>query len=486
VTQSCSVSGLLVCSKNVGVSSNTHKTTTYPAKTHFFSSLNMVTGINRLQSFAREKKRQHQQEQESQAAEDLQRNTPPSDIISIKSELRVAQHERDTICRESRSFRDKYLERQADAEAIYWNKDKSDILKNILRQENAQSMWKKLLTLKPQRRSKGMTSVKVPASWPTHDAGFAVPIENPKTCSDWKTVDTPKEMLYYLMKRNQLHFGQAQGTPFTIEPMSVMFNWSANTATAEQVLRGNFSSSELTHLQQLLLQHCKREFDPGPPDAQSIPAIITTEWKRRIRRWKESTTTSPSGLHLGHARALISQHSHDPNSPEGKQLSKIQDGLIQAQVSLLNYSITHGHAYARWKNVVNVMIEKDLGDVHIHRLCVTHLYEHDFGLFLALYWKQMLRKLEARGTINAGQYGGRAGTEAQSLVFLEEIKTGICYLSQKSLVNFDNNAASCYDRIIPSLASLIGKKKGLLEDTPTFLKHTSNPETEQDWVTCTT
>jgi hypothetical protein len=368
----------------------------------------MVTGINRLQSFAREKKRQHQQEQESQAAEDLQRNTPPSDIILIKSELRVAQHERDTICRESRSFRDKYLERQADAKAIYWNKDKSDILKNILRQENAQSMWKKLLTLKPQRRSKGMTSVKVPASWPTHDAGFAVPIENPKTCSDWKTVDTPKEMLYYLMKRNQLHFGQAQGTPFTIEPMSVMFNWSANTATAEQVLRGNFSSSELTHLQQLLLQHC------------------------------------------------------------------------------LNYSITHGHAYARWKNVVNVMIEKDLGDVHIHRLCVTHLYEHDFGLFLALYWKQMLRKLEARGTINAGQYGGRAGTEAQSLVFLEEIKTGICYLSQKSLVNFDNNAASCYDRIIPSLASLIGKKKGLLEDTPTFLKHTSNPETEQDWVTCTT
>jgi hypothetical protein len=380
---------------------------------------------------------------------------PPSDIILIKAELRKAQQERDTIRRESRSYRDKFLERQADSEAIHGSKAKAGIMKTLLKQEKAKSMWQKLASLNPSGRSKGMSSVKVPTSWPTDDAGFTRPIENPKTCSEWKTVDTPKEMLYYLMKRNQLHFGQAQGTPFTIEPLT------ANTATAEQVLRGDYSASELTELQRLLLQHCQREIDPIPAEAHLIPAITTSEWKRRISRWKESTTTSPSGLHLGHARALISRHSLDPNSPEGKRLTEIQEGLIQAHVSLLNYSIKHSHSYDRWKNVVNVMIEKDPGDVRIHRLRVIHLYEHDFGLFLALYWKQMLRSSEARGTINAGQYGGRAGMEAQSLVFLEELKTEISTLSRKSLVNFDNDAASCYDRILPSLASLIGRKKGL-------------------------
>jgi hypothetical protein len=40
-------------------------------------------------------------------------------------------------------------------------------------------------------------SVRVPTSWPDNDEGFAAPIENPKTCREWKTVDTPKEMLYY-------------------------------------------------------------------------------------------------------------------------------------------------------------------------------------------------------------------------------------------------------------------------------------------------
>jgi hypothetical protein len=47
-------------------------------------------------------------------------------------------------------------------------------------------------------------------------------------------------------------------------------------------------------------------------------------------------------MHLGgHARALISRHSLDPKSPEEKRLNDIQEGLIQAHVSVLNYSIKH-------------------------------------------------------------------------------------------------------------------------------------------------
>eukprot|EP00957_Ditylum_brightwellii_P202615 15330938-Ditylum_brightwellii.AAC.1 len=44
---------------------------------------------------------------------------------------------------------------------------------------------------------------------------------------------------------------------------------------------------------------------------------------------------------------------------------------------------------------------------------------------------------------------------------MEEMKNEISYCSQKPLVNFDNDAASCYDRIIPNLASLVGQKKGV-------------------------
>eukprot|EP00957_Ditylum_brightwellii_P037060 2806133-Ditylum_brightwellii.AAC.1 len=57
--------------------------------------------------------------------------------------------------------------------------------------------------------------------------------------------------------------------------------------------------------------------------------------------------------------------------------------------------------------------------------------------------------------------GGRARQDATTLTFMEIMKNDVGHCSQKSLVNFDNDAAACYDRIISNIANLIGRKKGL-------------------------
>eukprot|EP00957_Ditylum_brightwellii_P172890 13162357-Ditylum_brightwellii.AAC.1 len=44
---------------------------------------------------------------------------------------------------------------------------------------------------------------------------------------------------------------------------------------------------------------------------------------------------------------------------------------------------------------------------------------------------------------------------------IEELKNNICHCSCKSLINFDNDATACYDRIVPNINDLIGQKKGL-------------------------
>eukprot|EP00957_Ditylum_brightwellii_P093732 7136965-Ditylum_brightwellii.AAC.1 len=76
-------------------------------------------------------------------------------------------------------------------------------------------------------------------------------------------------------------------------------------------------------------------------------------------------------------------------------------------------------------------------------------------------WQNLVQSLEDRNTIHQGQVGGRAGYDANTLIFMEEMKNEISYCSRKLLVDFDNNVASCYDRIIPNLANLVGQKKGL-------------------------
>jgi hypothetical protein len=107
------------------------------------------------------------------------------------------------------------------------------------------------------------------------------------------------------------------------------------------------------------------------------------------------------------------------------------------------------------------MIFKETGDFRIHRLRVIHIYEADFNLILAVKWRQLLQAADLLGLINEGLFGGPPGREAQSLTFLEELKYDLSIVTRRTLFHFDNDATSCYDRIIVLLASLINRKYGL-------------------------
>eukprot|EP00957_Ditylum_brightwellii_P170187 12955206-Ditylum_brightwellii.AAC.1 len=41
-------------------------------------------------------------------------------------------------------------------------------------------------------------------------------------------------------------------------------------------------------------------------------------WKGKVAAWHESSTTSPSGRHLDHFKALIRRFEEDLNTDEGK------------------------------------------------------------------------------------------------------------------------------------------------------------------------
>jgi hypothetical protein len=99
------------------------------------------------------------------------------------------------------------------------------------------------------------------------------------------------------------------------------------------------------------------------------------------------------------------------------------------------------------------MIEKEHGNSKVHRFRVIHIYEADYNFLLQAKWRNLISNAETHNLLHPGQYGSRPGRNALIPAFIEEMK--------KSLINFDNDAASCYDRIIPALASLIGRKFGL-------------------------
>eukprot|EP00957_Ditylum_brightwellii_P085442 6499646-Ditylum_brightwellii.AAC.1 len=82
------------------------------------------------------------------------------------------------------------------------------------------------------------------------------------------------------------------------------------------VLKGEFSSKELDEVQKLFIQQCKLE----PVNKVIGTKITKAQWKGKVTKWRENTTTSPSGRYLGHFKALIRKCVEFPDTNKGQDM----------------------------------------------------------------------------------------------------------------------------------------------------------------------
>lgn len=394
----------------------------------------------------------------------IDRNQPlPPDLLLMDTLL----HQKETAfaAKIAKSAEIRQAELQDKAAQLDEAKERkhASILRTISRRETGQAAWRALAFNHTDADThQKLDRLDIPATWPSPhtDISPTTQLEDPKTTTAWTTITHPLDIEYYLLLRNRNHFGQAQGTPFTISPLRELIDWTATTPESEAILNGQYvPPTSMPSLCQQVLNECKASIT-----IDSIPPQITAQaLSGKIKAWREKTTTSPSGRHLGRYKALFTSGKYlEAIQPEEyKTFEQKQKDIAVLLLSIINYCITHGYVLERWKQIVNTMIFKDIGVHRIHRLRVIHIYEADLNLILAVKWRELLYNADRAGAINESQYGGRPGREATSLALLEELRIDISYLTRRSLITFDNDAASCYDRIIPSFASLINRKYGL-------------------------
>ena len=77
----------------------------------------------------------------------------------------------------------------------------------------------------------------------------------PDTPEYWETISAPKEIETILHQRNRLHFGQAQGSPFTVPPLSVDIGYTAEGYAADLILSGRYPTDAIDRATSLLIQH---------------------------------------------------------------------------------------------------------------------------------------------------------------------------------------------------------------------------------------
>ena len=338
------------------------------------------------------------------------------------------------------------------------------ILRRLQKAEEIKRLFAKLRSFRIKDTRRGVTAIEIPLH----------PETDPKTCNEWQTIEVPSEIVEHLQTRNKAHFGQAQGTPFTTPPLANDLGFCGDKSGAEQILQGRYDSTPFAENVRLLIQHLQITQEIAMDN--SHPTITDKEFIGKLAVWRESTATSPSGLHLGHYKALIARHeyseqdadehqSQDPNEPH--QVSKkdewdhMQRTLRLFHLDLINYALERGYSYTRWQTIANTILFKDKDNVRLHRTRVIHIYEADYNLVLGLKWRMALHQAEALKALNEGHYGSRPKRNAVDPVMLEELQLEISRISRRMLIQTNYDAASCYDRIIPNLAMLASQKYGV-------------------------
>jgi hypothetical protein len=193
-------------------------------------------------------------------------------------------------------------------------------------------------------------------------------------------------LLTHLQKRNREHFGQAHRTPFTVPPLSIELGFCGDGPASASILNGTYNNTVLESNVALLVQHLQQMDEMAA--IQTYPTISTEEYTSKLKIWTESTSTSPSELHLGHYKALIARHKYSAVNPEDTELMAkkiewnwMQEQLLDLHVRMLNYALERGYSYCRWRIVANTILFKDKDNVRIHRTRVIHLYKADYNLW---------------------------------------------------------------------------------------------------------
>jgi len=161
---------------------------------------------------------------------------------------------------------------------------------------------------------------------------------------------------------------------------------------------------------------------------------------------KENKTSSPSGRHWGHYKALLEM-------PNDKMLKIIYD--------IMSLAMSQQIVLQRYEKVAITQLEKDVGRPRIHRLRPICIVEAELNGIAKQHWaRDLMHYVEKKKTLTNDQYGGRRGRQAQSAVINKLLYYNIQHQLAEEAIFIDKDARSCFDRLIPQLISLENEKLG--------------------------
>ena len=256
---------------------------------------------------------------------------------------------------------------------------------------------------------------------------------------------TREDLEYACLQENVRRFTQTKGTPLTIGPLLEALGLLGKGEFADAIMKGTYRLPPgVDPAIQTVLDSLKA--DKNITICKQPSPITCEEYKSGWKNVKERTSSSPSGLHVGHWKC-----------------GSLNPMINWLNTSMANIPFMSGYSPKRWKQGINVMIEKSKGNFRVDKLRTILLYEADFNLNNKYIGRDMMFKAEKAKILAKEQYGSRKKKAAITHALNKRLTFDILRQQRKKGGICSCDLKSCYDRIVHSFAALAMKRAGAAE-----------------------
>jgi hypothetical protein len=256
-------------------------------------------------------------------------------------------------------------------------------------------------------------------------------------------VTHPHEIAQEVCKINSAQYNQAQHTPFGSDPLENLFGHKGDTPTAEALLNGTLPAQLSLDMMPETLQilHSLAQQNPW---ADGIATILPEDFIQSYKTAKESTLSSPLGRHIGHYMAAIRDQE-----------------LSELHATMMSIPFDMGFAPTRWSKVTDIMLEKEENNPCCHCLHILALFESDLNhAKRIIIGRCLMHHMCNKHMLPAMQHGSIPGKQCISAVLMKVLSHDYLRVTKTAGAVIENDAISCYDRLVNSLVLMLLIKLG--------------------------
>ena len=185
--------------------------------------------------------------------------------------------------------------------------------------------------------------------------------------------------------------------------------------------------------------------NPTATSSQFQHSLSSDDFRNGWNKIKETTSSaSKTGLHFGHLKACASNPL-----------------LAEFESSISHIPFTTGYVPTQWKEGLIVMIKKKAGLNTVHSLRSIVLTEADFNFNNKVLGRRAIQQAENLNDIAPEQYGSRKHKSAIDQALHKRLSYDIMRQMKTPGLLCSNDAKSCYDRVLHSIASLAYQRIGI-------------------------